>query len=399
MSKWMQNDIWIRLISVALALMLWGSVTDTTFTAPTDGDRTQIRDISVTVKYDEDRFELVEQPEKVVLTLTGGNALLDRLPSTYQVFVDARKVKTAGVHTLPVQVEGLPWGTAKQIEPEEVKIHLEEKVQKEMMVQAEFVGNLPEGFKVSQPIINPSKVLVRGSESTLEKVTSVKVMIHLNKHDQSFNKPLHVRAYGSEGELTQVEVNPETVQVKVPINIPNKEVPLRIELEKGPPAGYAVEKITAHVDKVTVYGPENYLEALQVYSGPKLDLSNVKQDQTIMMPIPVQDEAIKVEPQQVEIYVKMVPAETKMFRDIPIEMTGLREGAEANIISPTNGKLNITLSGAPEQLAKLNNTDIKALVDVSNLPVGTHEVPIQFILPSYVQVVGQPEPKAKCRIR
>ncbi|MFC7441650.1 YbbR-like domain-containing protein [Laceyella putida] len=398
MNKWLQNDLWLRVVSVALAIMLWGSVTDATLTAPTDGDRTQIRDISVAVKYDKNRFELVEQPQKVVLTLYGDNTVLERLPSTYRVFVDARKVG-AGVHSLPVQAEGLPNGITKQIEPKEVEVHLEEKVQKEMMVQAEFVGDVPEGFRVSLPIINPSKVLVRGSESTLDKVTSVKVMINLNKQEQSFNKPLRVQAYGETGVLRHVEVNPETVQVQVPINIPNKEVPLRVEVGKGPPTGYAVEKITTNVDKVAVYGPEDYLEELQVYNGPKLDLSKVKRDQTILMPIPVQDGAIKVEPQQVEIYVKMVRAETKMLREIPIEITGLREGAEAEIISPSGGKLNITLSGAPEQLAKLNNTDIKALVDVSNLPVGTHEVPIQFILPSYVQVVGQPEPKAKCRIR
>jgi YbbR domain-containing protein len=397
MNNWVQNDMLLRVVSVALAIMLWGSVTDATFTAPTDGDRTQIRDISVAVKYDKNRYELVEQPQKVMLTLYGNDAQLERFPSTYQVFVDARNVG-AGTHSLPVRVEGLPKGITKQVEPKEVEVHLEEKVQKEMMVRAEFVGDVPDGFKVSQPIINPSKVLVRGSESTLERVTSVKVMIHLNKQEQSFDKQLRVQAYGESGVLRQVDVNPEAVHVQVPINIPNKEVPLQVGVEKGPPPGYAVEEITTNVNKVTVYGPEDYLEDLQVYSGPKLDLSKVKRDQTILAPIPVQDGAIKVEPKQVEIYVKMVRAETKTFKEIPIELTGLREGATAEIISPAGGKLNVTLSGSPAQLAKLNHTDIKTLVDVSNLPVGTHEVPIQFILPSYVEVVGQPEPKAKIKI-
>ncbi|SEN38196.1 CdaR family protein [Lihuaxuella thermophila] len=389
MNKWLENDVVLRLISVGVAIMLWLGVTDASvFYASDDSYSTRIRDVSVEAVYDKDRFELVQNPGKVELTLYGDKFTLDRLPSTYRIYVDLRKLG-AGTHRVPVHVEGLPAGVKEKVSPSTLKVELESKLQREMPVQVDLIGKLPEGATAEKPIVNPEKVLVRGSESKLDQVSAVKAIVPLSETAKSVNKLIKLQAFGENGPINEVDVYPETVRVEIAINSPNKKVPFHIEIGKGPPSGYAVESIQPSIDQLTVYGPRSYIDSLQYYPGPSLNLSNITKDVTIQVPIPVRDEATKVEPQEVEIYVKMVRAETKNIGEVPLQLTGIAEGMTAKILSPEGGNVNIILSGAPNNLGQVSTGDIKAYVDVSNLPAGKHEVPIQFTLPPYIQVHGQ----------
>lgn len=389
----------LRLVSIIFATLLWMTVTDSSLSSliRDPSFTTRIRNVDVTVLYDSNRFELAEKSSGVELILTGNSSALEHLPSTYKLVADARN-KGAGTHRIPIRVEGLPSGVEKRVEPSLMVVVLEEKVQIEMPVEVDLVGTLPEGFKAARPIVQPRKVRVKGAESRLEQVKSVKAVVPLGEVKGAIKRHVKLQAYGENGPISQVEIEPQLVSVQVPINLPSKEVPLRIRVKKFPPPQLAIESLKLSKEQVTVYGPEDYLEGLQVYEGPELDLSNVTKDRVIQMPIPIHDDAMKVEPKDIEIYVKMVRAETKTLSGVPLELTGIREGLKAQVLSPTKGELNITLSGAPSHLKALDETAVQAVVDVSNLPRGIHEVPVQFILPPYIQVVGQSEIKAKVKL-
>jgi YbbR domain-containing protein len=384
MNKWLEKEMVLRLISVGLAVMLWFSVTQPSLSSSAEHSfSTRIRNVSVEALYDQDRFELTGSIEKVELTLYGDKTMLERLPFTYRIFVDARRLG-AGTHRLPVQVEGLPAGVEKRVEPSTVEVTLEEKLSKEMPVKVDVVGDLPDGFKAGDPIV-PRKVLVRGAESKLEQVKSVRAAVYLGESTETIRKQVRLQAYGDKGPLNQVEVIPETVLVEVPIHIPYKEVPLTVEISRNPPPGYAVESLLVRPDLVTVFGPQKYIDDLQLYLGPRIDLSGVTRDRTFMVPVPIHEDAIKVEPKQVEIYVKMVPAETKTVENIPLRITGLSAGRKATILSPSGGRLNIKLSGAPKLLEQIGSADMDAIIDVSGLAPGIHEVPIRITLPFLIE--------------
>jgi YbbR domain-containing protein len=395
MDRWLQNDWILRMISLALAILLWSAVTDTSLSSPSNS--THIREATVQVKYDKEHYDLVRKPQKVELIVEGNPAFLEHFSTNYRLYVDARDIGT-GTHLLPVQVEGLPFAVDARVEPARVDVTLAAKLQKEMHVEPELIGNVTDGFKAGIPAINPDKVLVKGTEAKLRKVTSVKAIVYLNKETKAINQVVELQAYGENGPLSNVEIEPKMATVQIPISVPSKTVPVSIGVGKAPPPEYAVASLKANVDQITVYGPKSYLDHLQFYTGPKADLSDVTKDTTMVMPVPVHNPAIKVEPKEVEIYVKMVPAETKVIKNVPLELTGLNGGMNARILSPSDAKLNITLSGAPKQIDQIHLADVRALVDVSNLDRGVHDVPIRFVLPSYVQVVGQDNLKVKIQI-
>lgn len=399
MAKWLENDMILRLISIILGTMLWITVTDTSLSSliPDPSVTTRIRNVDVTVLYDSNRYKMVKKNLDFELTLQGHASLLNMLPSSYKLVADARN-KGGGSHKVPIKVEGLPAGVQGKVEPQYIEILLDEKVQIEMPVEVDLVGTLPDGFKAASPIVKPRKVWVKGTESELEKVKSVKAIVPINGVKSPIERNIKLQAYGETGPISQVEIEPKLVSVQIPINLPSKEVPLRIHVKKFPPSHLAIGELSIKRQLVTVYGPEKYLENLQVYEGPELDLSNVTDDRVIQMPIPIHDDAMKVEPQDIEIYVKMVRAETKTLSGVPLQLTGIPEGLKANILSPAKEELNITLSGAPNHLKGLDKSAVQAVVDVSNLPRGIYEVPIKFVLPNYVQVIGQSEMKVKVKL-
>lgn len=398
MDKWLEKDLVLRLISLLLAVLLWITVTEHSFSSFSTKGSTIIHDVSVQVKYDKEQFELLSQTPKVELQLYGDKRALENIPGTYRVFVDAQEVG-AGEHRLLVQVEGLPFGVKGEVEPEHVKVKLAQKVQKEMPVQVDIIGNVPEGLHIDKPIATPSKVLVRGTEANLDQVKAVKAVVYLSDHTRPIETTVRLQAYGEKGPIHKVEISPNVASVKVPISIPYKKVPISIEAKELPANGYAVERIHAKQDQVTVYGPKEYVENIQYYIGPQLNLKDARKDMTISVPVPLHNGALRVEPKQIEIYVKIVSAEQKNLENVPLTVTGLKEKQKADILSPSGGNMNITLSGAPKNLAGINQSDIKALIDVSGLSEGIHEVPIRFILPNFIQVVGQTNPKAKIEIR
>lgn len=404
MNKWLENDIVLRIISVALAVILWLSVSDSSYSFWQERGFTSSQtrvEVPIEAKYDESRYELVKLiPNKVQLILTGDSYLLERLSLNYRVFVDLTKLGSGSHNDVPLQVEGVPVGIDKKLSTTTVDVVLEEKIKKELPVQVDVVGSLKDGYKLGTPIVTPNKVVVSGTKSQLEEVKSIRAVVQVNKLDQ-IRGNIRLQPFGDHGPLSlnQISLNPEVVHVEIPISVPGKKVPLNVEVIKNAPAGYAIEEITTKPTDITVYGPQTYLNTLSYYSGVQLDLSKVTKSTTLKRSVVVRDPATKVEPKEVEIYVKMVPSQTKQIENVPIQLNGIPEGVIAEFAQSENGNVSLEVSGAPSLVQNIGAGDIKAYVDLSNLSLGSHEVPIQFGLPSYVKVQNQEKLKVNIQLK
>jgi YbbR domain-containing protein len=401
MDKWFESDTVLKLVALGLAIMLWMTVNEKPFPfARGEVVQTTIRNVTLEVLYDQESLELTDAPSNVNLKLSGDASSINRItPDSYRVYVDLRDFGPGKHRGIPVKWSGFPSGVKVEADPKQISVTLEEKQQIEVPVQVDLVGDLPSGFKAGEPVIKPTKVLVRGSESLLEEVTAVKGVVNLEGSTETVSRSVALQVYGENGPLHKVEVTPSVVEVEVPITAPDRSVPLKVDVAKYPPEGYAIAGLTADVDRVTVYGPEETLNGLEVYPGPSLDLSGVTKDRTFELPIPLVDERLKVEPKTVKISVTIVKAETKRLKSVPIRVNGLGDGLKADVIAPESGKIDLVVVGAPQLLDNIKLQDIRAVVDASNLPPGEHIRPIRVNLPAYVQLKGDPKLEARIRIR
>ena len=392
MDKWLQNNNVIKLIALALAIMLWLLVSDTSLPIPRDRQgSTTIKNVTLEPRYNEERFSVVEMPDRVDLSLRGDEFSLNRIsPERYSAYVDLKELEAGRHQSVPVKVSGLPGGLEVEIRPSKVNVVIEEKQQKEMPVEVEVIGKPDPDYKVGEPVVKPGRVLVRGPESLLEQVNTVKAFVNTQGAKSTIHQSVSLQAYGETGVISEAEVKPEVVDVTVPVASPNAVVPLKVEIGAYPPKGYAIKDIAINSEEVTVYGSKGYVEGLKYYPTPKLDLSKSKSDKTYQLPIKTIDEAVKVEPDHVEIKVDIVRGKTKKLKDVPIKV----KGEKAELVSADT--VNITLYGAPSLLKKISPGDVEGIVDTSNLTAGTHQVPVQVSLPAYIQIQG--EPKAEVRV-
>lgn len=401
MDKWFESDTVLKLVAVGLALMLWMTVNEKPFPF-TGGNKvhTTIRNVTLEALYNQESLELTDAPTNINLKLTGDASAINRItPDSYRVYMDLRGLGPGKHRGIPVKWSGFPAGVEVEADPKTVSVTLEQKQQIEIPVQVDLVGDLPAGFQAGEPVVKPTKVLVRGPESRLEEVTAVRGVVNVEGSTETVSRSVALQVYGENGPLHKVEVTPTVVEVEVPVTAPDKSVPLKVDVAKYPPKGYAIAGLRTDVDRVTVYGPEEALDGLEVYPGPSLDLSGVTKDRTFELPIPLVDDRLKVEPKTVEISVTIVKAKTRKLEGVPIRVNGLGEGMQAKVIAPESGKIDLVVTGAPQLLKNIKLQDIRAVVDVSNLPPGNHVRPIRVNLPAYVQLKGDLKQEARIRIR
>lgn len=403
MNKWSSSNTFLKIVAIGLAIMLWMIVNNKSFPFPNEEGNvtTTIRNVTLEVRgLDTNRYELTKMPKTVDLTLRGNAKDLEKISAgNYHVFINLRGLR-AGKHShVPIHVEGLPPGVSiTRLTPKFAEIMLEAKQQKEMLVQVDVVGSPPAGYKTGEPIVKPTKVLVKGSETMLEKVTAVKAIVQVEGQTETVVRSVPLQVYGDHGLLDNLEVRPSVVDVEVPVVSPHATVPLKVDIFKEPPPGYAIDELEVGVDQVTVYGPKEYIAELDYYIGPRVDLSDKKQNSTFVLPIALIDEAIKVEPEKVEVAVRIVKSETKVIKEIPVQLIGLVGGIKGKVISPAKGKITITLEGAPRLLKKVGRNDVKAYIDVANLPPGEYERPVKISLPPFINLEGDPDITMKIRI-
>lgn len=390
MEKWLRSNTFVKVMSVGLAILLYIAVNDSPLGLRSSDQETAtvIRNVALEAELNEAQFTIVEMPQTVSLTLRGNSFLLNRIAAgNYRAFVDLTNLR-AGVHrNVPVQVDGLFEGIEYVADPANVRVVLEEKQQKEMDVEVDIVGQPKEGYTPGTAKVTPEVVFVRASESRLKNVAFVKAVVNISDVTKDIKQSVNVKAYNQAGEvMDDIEIEPEEVEVEVPITSPSKEIPIQALITEPPPDGYAVGQVTLEKDVVTVFGEQEVIDQLDVYTGPEIDLSGITKDRTFEREIALIKGVDRVEPGSMEVEVEIVPSVRKEMKAVPLKVSGLSKGWKADIVSKDDRTLDVTVEGAPSRIDNLKKREIQLYVDVSELDSGTHDVEVEWRAPAHIKL-------------
>lgn len=157
-----------------------------------------------------------------------------------------------------------------------------------------------------------------------------------------------------------------------------------------------IEEIKATPTKVTYYGDRSRLEPIQKIDVP-VELPKTEGIYRFRIRIPKRSGVEKVEPMDVEIYVKMKRAKPKQIKAIPLQLIHIGQGLDAQVTSPTT--VDVSVSGPHNLLNSLRADQVEAICDVVSLPVGVHQVSIQIKLPEGIMLESQSAKTAIVEIR
>ena len=392
MDKWLQNTNVVKVLALALGILLWTVVrmAQSPISGPVSTTTPQpdkILGVPITTIYDANKYYLrAVTPSEVMIKLKGSSYLINAIkPDSYKIVLDLSNEKSGSHQGLPLKAEGFPKGVTVEISPAAVDVVLEELQKKELPIDISVNGTPAKGYKAGQPVATPSRVFVTAPSSQIDKMASVKGEIDVTGAKGKVSKLVKLAIYDKNGKEVEGQLSSLAAEVEVPITLPFKSVPLRMKTIGQPPAGYSVAVLTPNIDHVTIYGPQEVLDQIDFYNGVQVNLANLQADQNYELNIPLEANIEKVEPNQVSVQVKVVASAFKVFEKIPITIIGQNNDYSTAITNPQGGTVRVPIEAAPAILDKLKDQDIQAIVDVSNLPTGTHQLSAKLNLPQFVK--------------
>ncbi len=344
---------------------------------PTINPAYTLEDVELTVLYDEENYAITDKTEHVQVNLKGPQAQLTLFQLTrpsYEVFVDVTD-RGEGVHTLSVQHRNFPSELTVSIVPQYVRVELQEKQTVSFPVQVDIINSneVEKGYTVGTPIVTPINVDVTAARSLVAEVSTAKAFVDVSGADRTIEETTPVKLFDENGNELFLPVDPQVVDVKIPITSPNRMVPTKITRTGQLPDGISISNIKFEPEEVTIYGPTDVIDRTNVVDVGTIDLSELSESQTFEMTVPVPPGIERVTPEKVNVTVSITTEETEEFPDVPIEVIGGRE--EEVVVNDRS--ITILAKGSEELLQKLTLSDIQVFIDVSDLSIGEHVVDIQ----------------------
>lgn len=209
------KELGLRLTALALACILWFYVSaprrevvrEQVFSAPL-----------ALVSMPRDFVITTEIPESVDVRLRGRNSDLRALRSQMlEVPVDLKWIQQAGEVEITLRPQAIavdPNIEVISIEPNKFRFRVEQIRQRAVEIRPFLVGEVPDGYRVGETLVEPGKALISGPQSQVLKVTEVATeRIIMTGRTATFVQNV---AVVSDSPLVRV-ISPLTTQVTVPV--------------------------------------------------------------------------------------------------------------------------------------------------------------------------------------
>ena len=334
----------------------------------------------ITAEYNEEAFVVEGVPEGADIVLMGRKSdlyLAEQL-GDHKLTLDLTDYG-AGTHKVEVKYNNPIRSLKPKIDPSRVTIVIYPKISESKTLNTD---KLESTLVISSVKLDKDEVIIKSYKEKLETVANVKALVDVNalnatKAGTYTLENVKLVAYDEKGtEIKDIEIIPGSVTATVVISSPSKVVPVKIVPIGDVASGSAISSITSNVTTVTLYGDEEVLSSINEINV-NIDVSGLSKDKSYQETIVKPNGVRSMSDTAVTISVKMQTETSKEFKDIQLEFQNLDTSKyKALAKSEADTKVDVVVKGVSSLLDKLKQEDIKAYVDLSDLGVGTYQVPV-----------------------
>ena len=285
-----KHDVWLRLLSLLLAFVLWIIVRD----ADNPVKQNTFRDIPVTITGEEELLasqglSVIESTATVDVVVEGrNNEVTDpTLRRKITATVDVSSITDgAGEYNRPVQVAV----SSADIDP--VRANPDKVTTVSVPVRIDVTGTPAEGYRAGKAVPTTTEsVTVEGPEAELKEVAYAYATISVEGESLTVTGECSIALYNDAGVPitgTHVTCQTDTVNVRVPL-YPIETIPLTVTLKDGETLKGSQVRASISPQSVKVLGDQNTLAELTEISLGEIDLDSVRTDVPIQMDIKLPD--------------------------------------------------------------------------------------------------------------
>lgn len=338
----------------------------------------------VEIEYNDEAFVVEGLPKTIDIILMGSksNLYLAKQHGDHKVTLNLSDLGI-GTHKVKLKYNHPVRKLDYLLSPAEVNVVIHSKISEVRTLSKDIINTdkLSDTLVVSDVSLDRDEVIIKSYEEKLSKVASVKALIDVNSLNVSTAgtypmENVKLVAYDEKGtEIDDIEIVPDNITATVTITSPSKVIPIKVVPVGEVAPGNAIASINSSVTQVKVYADESILENLN-YLEVKIDVANLKEDKVWQKVLNKPNGARSISESSITIKVTMEKESSKDFNDVPITFENLKEGLKVSAKSENDTKVVISVKGVKSLIDKIDNSDIKAYVDLEGLGKGTHSVPV-----------------------
>lgn len=384
MHELIRKDLVYKITAVFLALLLWFYVTSLQ-------NPTTEKSVTVPVAYNGLKEGLItgNKTPSVDVRIKGPRSVINPLAAKdITAWVDLSQAKI-GEHSFPVQLT-LPAGVELVNYTSNVSLLIDAILEKQLPILVKTVNEVAQGYSSFEPVLTPSRVVIRGAQQLLETVDSVQVTVDLNMTTDNLMLNLPVNIIDKSGNYVPagtLEINPKTIQVFVPViqNVPTKTVPIKPTLIGQPKEDWRVARVVLEPETVKISGPFEKLNNVDHVVTQPIDITGIEQNLVTQAALTTPEGVSLLYGPVVKVLIQLEEAPiTKTFTELPVSVENQPAGTQVKL-NPQ--KISATIQGSKKEMEALRAKDIKAVVDLKGLENGVQQVEVRIILPDILQVV------------
>lgn len=255
-----------------------------------------IRNVPIEVRGEESLIErgLVIRSkgrESCTVRMEGTNNVLSTLDSeSISAYVDVSRITGEGEYELTIQAVNTAYNSAvvRSVNSRHMEIEVDRYVEKEVPIEVQLDGNLPDDQWLSKPVLNQERVKISGAAKDVDGISRavcrLPVETVLNdargNANSLFEASINLEFYNEAGERVNYSEN-RAVIVSVEV-LSKKTVPVNFSgAYTGRPAnGYRVTGVQSEVKEVQIAGKKAVLDTVAEVTAGGLSISGARQNVT-----------------------------------------------------------------------------------------------------------------------
>ncbi len=400
MKKRLTNNLLLKILSLVIAFILWFVVIN--IDDPVDEksfSNIKINMVNTNVLTDQNKvYEVIDDTDTVRVRVEASRSLLDNL-SASDIIAEADFSNVTANGTVAITYYSLR--SNDEIRSitgsiDKVKLNIEDRKSKRLMLKTETVGEPEDGYIVGTPNMDQNRVEVSGPESVISRISSAVLRVDVSDSTSAISTYADILLYDVDGKqvsTASVTMNATSVKVTVPILV-TKEVPIEVETMGVPAEGYkATGEVTQSVDSVTIAGDEKTIAGISKIVIPASDLDITDDTQNLVktysikrfLPddVTVIDDVNKI---TVTVYIEALQEEVFKISAEQIHVVGVPEGYTVSLDENVD-EFNLYLSGLEADFDDIDSSKIQGYIQIDNwmesmeyeeIEPGIYLIPVDF---------------------
>ena len=390
MRGWLTTRLGFKLLSIALAVLLWVIVVynDESITR----SRT-LNGLSALLNgqnsLSSNSLALIENP----LTELSGNITveLDVPQAQYslvnennvRVWLDLSSIRTAGTQLVPLNVT-CTYGTVKNVFPSTVQVDVEALDSRSVPLNATLSGR-DQSYWYNIRSLNPSTITVSGASSIVQNIAQGRLEVDVTNMSEATARAYPFTLYDYSGnEVSQDLLSRTSSSVTASIEVfPTKELTVSCDLEdiiQGRVAdGYEVKSISVSPPTITVAADQSLLDSLTEIAIEPIEVESVDRSFTVRRSISKLSDIRFFSTEQVYVTVEIAESvDSVALSNVPVVLLNTPDHLE---VTDTPDTINVRITGAVSEISDLTVDMLQATVDLSQAAAGVNSYPVQISVP------------------